>query len=343
MSAGMPLQQYLATWAQGKPAGETIESIISEIVDAGIRLGSLIVSHDLSHQDAMESATNEDSDISQSLELLAHNLFTSALGGLPISMLVSAEHDDPMPIDPLGRFAVAIDPLDGATNIATNLSLGTIFSIFESNGNDLPGMQLGSRQVAAGFLYFGPQTRLVLSCGEGTLQFLLDPARQQFYQLAGPLWIPAGKHEFAINTANYRFWDSSLRHFIDDCIAGEEGALGENFNMRWNGSLVAEAFRILVRGGVFLYPGDSRPNYHNGRLRLLYHAAPLALIIEQAGGAASNGNERILDISVASLHARVPLIFGCKDRVHEVIEYISGVAFDSGHFPLFLNRGLLRN
>ena len=343
MSAAIPLQQFLATWGQGNPSRETIESIVNEIASAGIRLGNLIVTHDLSHQDAMESATMEEGDIRQPLELLAHNLFADALDSLPISMLVSAEQDDPLPIDPLGRFAVAIDPLDGATNIATNLSLGTIFSIFESNGDDLLGMQPGSRQVAAGFLYYGPQTRLILSCGDGTHQFLLDPAREQFYRLGGPLQIPAGKFEFAINTANYRFWDSSLRHFIDDCIAGEEGALGENFNMRWNGSLVAEAFRILVRGGVFLYPGDSRPNYHNGRLRLLYHAAPLALIIEQAGGAASDGNERILDISMPSLHARVPLIFGCKDRVHEVIEYISGVAFDSGHFPLFLNRGLLRN
>ena len=343
MSAAITLQQFLATWAQGNPADATIESIVSVIADAGIRLGKLIVTHDLSRQEAMESATIADGDISQPLELLAHNLFVSALAGLPISMLVSAEHDDPLPIDPLGRFAVAIDPLDGATNIATNLSLGTIFSIFASNGDDLLGMQLGSRQLASGFLYYGPQTRLILSCGEGTHQFLLDPDRGQFYQLAGPLWIPAGKHEFAINTANYRFWDSNLRHFIDDCIAGEDGALGENFNMRWNGSLVAEAFRILVRGGVFLYPGDSRANYHDGRLRLLYHAAPLAMLVEQAGGAASDGNERILDMSVPSLHARVPLIFGCKDRVHEVIEYISGVAFDSGHFPLFLNRGLLRN
>ena len=127
------------------------------------------------------------------------------------------------------------------------------------------------------------------------ISFCWIPPGNSFTSWPGPCAIPAGKHEFAINTANYRFWDSSLRHFIDDCIAGEEGALGENFNMRWNGSLVAEAFRILVRGGVFLYPGDSRPNYHNGRLRLLYHAAPLALIIEQAGGAASDGNERILE------------------------------------------------
>lgn len=343
MSAAIPLQQYLATWAQENPAGATIESIISEIASAGIRLGNLIVTHDLFHLDEMESATIEDDDIGQPLELLAHNLFASALGGLPISMLVSAEHNDPLPIDPLGRFAVAVDPLDGATNIATNLSLGTIFSIFESNGDDLLGMQPGARQVAAGFLYYGPQTRLILSCGDGTYQFLLDPAREQFYQLGGPLWIPAGQREFAINTANYRFWDSSLRHFIDDCIAGEEGALGENFNMRWNGSLVAEAFRILIRGGVFLYPGDSRPNYHNGRLRLLYHAAPLALIIEQAGGAASDGNEPILAIKLATPRARVPLIFGCKERVLEAIDYISGVALDSGCFPLFVNRGLLRN
>ena len=343
MSAAITLRQFLATWGQGNPARETIGSIVNEIASTGIKLYKLIATHDLYHQDGVELTTSEPGDESLPLELLAHNLFASALSVLPISILVSAERDDPQLVNSLGRYGVAIDPLDGAANIATNLSLGTIFSIFESDGDDLLGMQPGARQQAAGFLYYGPQTRLILSCGEGTYQFLLDPGREQFYQLGGPLWIPSGKREFAINTANYRFWDNSLRHFIDDCIAGEEGALGEDFNMRWNGSLVAEGFRILVRGGVFLYPGDSRPDYHNGRLRLLYHAAPLALIIEQAGGAASDGSEPVLALKLASPHARVPLIFGCKDRVREAIDYVSGVALGSGHFPLFVNRGLLRN
>jgi fructose-1,6-bisphosphatase I len=337
------LQHYLESWAQGCPDRTVISSLISEIAGAGVRLSRLIVSRELEQQAGSDSLVAVDDSSIQPMAKLAHELFATALAGLPVSVLASAECSDPVVIDPQGRYAVAIDPLDGEANLEINLSIGSIFSILESEGTDITDLNPGRQQRAAGFLCYGPQTRLVLTVGEGTFQFLLDPAQEQFYQLARPLQIPAGKREFAINIANYRFWDSSLRHFIDDCIAGEEGSLGENFNMRWNGSLVAEAFRILVRGGVFLYPGDARPDYQNGRLRLLYHAAPLALIIEQAGGAASDGNEPILGMPVPSLHARVPLIFGCREQVNEVIEYISGVALDSGHFPLFLNRGLLRN
>lgn len=337
------LQHYLESWAQGGPDRAVITSLVSQIAAAGIRLSRMIVSRELEQKTFSDSVVAVDDRSIQPMARLAHELFATALTGLPVSLLASAECRDPQVIDPQGRYAVAIDPLDGDANVEINLSIGTIFSILECDDSDLAGVEPGRQQRVAGFFYYGPQTRLVLSCGEGTFQFLLDPEQDLFYQLARPMRIPAGKREFAINIANYRYWDSDLRHFIDDCIAGEEGSLGENFNMRWNGSLVAEAFRILVRGGVFLYPGDSRPNYHNGRLRLLYHAAPLAMIIEQAGGAASDGNETILDMPVPSLHARVPLIFGCREQVDEVIEYISGVALDSGHFPLFMNRGLLRN
>jgi fructose-1,6-bisphosphatase I len=276
------------------------------------------------------------------MEFRAHDLFADALGELAVSVLVSADHVEPIAIDPGGRIAVAIDSLDGAANIEINQSLGTIFTILESDGSDLLQLRPCDCQLAAGFFYFGPQTRLILSCGNGTRQFVLDPAQKEFFQVGAAMRIPPGMREFAINTSNYRFWDSNLRHFIDDCIAGAEGALGEDFNMRWNGSLVAEAFRILVRGGVFLYPGDSRPDFGHGRLRLLYHAVPLAMIIEQAGGAANDGSQRILEMKLPALHARVPLIFGCEERVREVIEYISGDALDSGHYPLFEHRGLLR-
>jgi fructose-1,6-bisphosphatase I len=337
------LQHYLESWAQGCPDRAVISSLISEIAGAGIRLSRAIISREIDQHAGPDSLFTAGDRSIQPMAQFAHELFATALAGLPVSMLASAECSAPRVIDPQGRYAVAIDPLDGDTNLEINLSLGTIFSILESDVTDVMGLHPGRQQRAAGFLCYGPQTRLVLTVGEGSCQFLLDPGQEQFYQLGRALRIPAGKREFAINIANYRFWDSSLRHFIDDCIAGEEGSLGENFNMRWNGSLVAEAFRILVRGGVFLYPGDARPDYQNGRLRLLYHAAPLALIIEQAGGAASDGNEPILGMPVPSLHARVPLIFGCREQVNEVIEYISGVALDSGHFPLFLNRGLLRN
>jgi fructose-1,6-bisphosphatase I len=343
MAATGLLQHYLDAWARDNADRQVVATLIGAIAAAGVRLSRLIATRELETGIGIETPTSTAEPAWQPMPALAHKLFADALSGLPVSLLVSAQVSEARVIDPRARYAVAIDPLDGAANLETNQPTGSIFSIVELDAGELVGLKPGKLQRAAGFLYYGPQTRLVLSCGEGTHQFLLDPAAGQFHRLERPLSIPAGKHEFAINTANYRFWDCNLRHFIDDCIAGEEGALGKNFNMRWSGALVAEAFRILLRGGVFLYPGDARPNYRNGRLRLLYHALPLALIIEQAGGAASDGNEPILAMRLGALHARVPLVFGCRERVAEVIDYISGAALDSGHHPLFLNRGLLRN
>jgi len=343
MAATGLLQHYLDAWAGSDADRQAIGALIGAIAATGVNLSSLIATCEPDSEAGVDILPDGHEPAHQSIATLAHELFASALSGLPVSLLVSAESDEAQVIDAQARYAVAIDPLDGAANLETNQSTGSIFSILEMDAGELVGTHPGKHQKAAGFLHYGPQTRLILSCGEGTHQFLLDPASAQFHHLTQPLAIPSGKYEFAINTANYRYWDSNLRHFIDDCVAGEEGALGQNFNMRWSGALVAEAFRILLRGGVFLYPGDARPNYRNGRLRLLYHALPLAMIIEQAGGAASDGNEPILAMRLSALHARVPLIFGCRERVAEVIDYISGVALDSGHHPLFLNRGLLRN
>jgi len=343
MSSTQRLDQYLTTWAQGNPARETIQRLVTALADAGVRLSKVIATHDSSDQLQVADEQNSAADLQKPLDLIAHNIFASVLHGLPVSFLASEESDDLLLIDPQARHGVAIDPLDGSSNIETNMSIGSIFSILEARADELYDIELGDRQRAAGFLLFGPQTRLILSCGEGTLAFRLDPASEQFFMVGEAIRIPPGKYEFAINTSNYRFWDSGLRHFIDDCIAGEDGALGEDFNMRWNAALVAEALRILMRGGVFLYPGDTRPNYQSGRLCLLYQALPMAMLIEQAGGAASDGSQRVLDMKLSSLHARVPLIFGSQDRVREVIDYISGEALNSGHFPLFVNRSLLRN
>jgi fructose-1,6-bisphosphatase I len=338
MSSKRRLDQYLAEWAQGDAGREVVRQLIATLAEAGVRLSRVIAAHDTEGQ-ALTTAAEQQ----KPLELVAHNIFESALRTLPISFLASEECDELLEFGTDARFGVAIDPLDGSPNIETNMTVGSIFSVLEARSDELYDIDLGERQRAAGFLLFGPQIRLILSCGEGTVIFRFDPERKHFYQAGEPLRIPAGKFEFAINTSNYRFWDPSLRHFIDDCIAGEEGALGENFNMRWSAALVAEAYRILMRGGVFLYPGDSRPNYQSGRLNLLYEALPMAMLIEQAGGEANDGSQRILDMKLSSLHERVPLVFGSQDRVREVIDYISGEALNSGNFPLFVNRSLLRN
>lgn len=343
MASSPTLDQFLDSSAQQDPALEELVPIIGGIAKAGISLSDLISRHGLIDYLDKAGDENSDGDLQTPLDITAHNIFEAALRQLPVSFLASEEEVEILEIDSRAAYGVAIDPLDGSSNIETNMSIGTIFSILSGGAEDLLGQDLGSRQKAAGFLVYGPQTRLVLTCGAGSFIFLLEPDTRKFYQVGNAVTIPPKQREFAINTSNYRFWDDSVRQFIDDCIAGEDGPLGEDFNMRWNASLVAEAYRILMRGGVFLYPGDSRPRYQNGRLRLLYEALPLAFVIEQAGGMASDGNHNILESKLVSLHERIPLIFGSSDRVRDVIEYITGEAIENTRFPLFGNRGLLRN
>ena len=189
-------------------------------------------------------------------------------------------------------------------------------------------------------MIYGPQTALALTLGAGTDIFTLDPACGRFVRTAVHVRVPPHAREFAINASNYRHWDMPVRTWFDDCLAGAEGPRGENFNMRWIASMVAEAHRILVRGGVYLYPGDARHGYRNGRLRLLYEANPIAFLIEQAGGCASTGRERILDRMPRLLHERVPVVFGAREEVERIERYHLGQAPKGETSPLFACRGL---
>ena len=337
------LDQFLISSVQRDRSLQPLMPILQGIANAGIALSSLISNHGQPDQVDHAAGEKSDGDIQTPLVVLAQDLFEKILSELPVSFLASEKQSDLVEIDSGAAYGVVFDPLDGSSNFETNGSIGTIFSVLSGNAEDLLEPDLGERQKAAGFLLYGPQTRLVLTCGEGSFIFLLQPGEQIFHQVGDAITVPSKQREFAINTSNYRFWDDTVRQFIDDCIAGEDGPLGENFNMRWNASLVAEAYRILIRGGIFLYPGDSRDGYQNGRLRLLYEALPLAFVVEQAGGMASDGNQRILESKPVSSHQRVPLIFGSSDRVREVIDYISDDAVEKTRFPLFGKRGLLRN
>jgi fructose-1,6-bisphosphatase I len=332
----------LDNWAGSDPARIGLVTILKAIAGASIGLSRSIARHDMLDIDRLGGDLNADGDARKPLDVFAHQVYVDALANMPVGFIASEEAEAAIEVDHNARYGVAIDPLDGSSNIGTNLSIGTIFSVLEASLDELLRVPPGERQRVAGFICYGPQTRLVLTLGEGSRVFLLDPESNEFRSVGDTLSIPPGWCEFAINVSNYRFWEPSVKHFIDDCIAGESGNLGRNFNMRWNASLVAEAFRILARGGVFLYPGDSRPGYANGRLRLLYEALPLAMIVEQAGGSASDGCRRILELPLESLHQRVPLIFGSRDRVEEVIDYIAGTAVEATRFPLFEHRGLLR-
>ena len=338
MESKIRLEQYLAQRAQQAGVHEDLAPLLLAIAGTGAKMAKAI-----SRGGRLAEDERAESGADLPLQQLSQQVFTEALKRLPLSFIASEKGDEVIPVAADKTLGVAIDPLDGSSNIETNTAIGTVFSVLSAGTEALFKEKLGDMLQAAGFLFYGPQTRLILTVGDGTHSFLLDPDDENFYLVAEPLTIPACRHEFAINTSNYRFWDDNVRYFIDDCVAGENGPLGEDFNMRWYASLVAEAYRILVRGGVFLYPGDSRPGYESGRLQLLYEALPLAFIIEQAGGQASDGYERILDMKLASLQTRVPLIFGSSDRVREVIDYITGDAVENTRFPLFEKRSLFRN
>jgi fructose-1,6-bisphosphatase I len=268
-----------------------------------------------------------------------------ALQAAPVAAVLSEEAALPETLDPEAPLCVAIDPLDGSANLENNISLGTIFSI-RPRGNDILStfFEPGTAQCAAGFVVYGPQTTLVLAHNNTVDLFILDRRQGQFLLINRDLRIAPDTPEFAINASNRRHWHGPVRAYIDECLAGSNGDRGSDFNMRWIGSLVAEALRILVRGGVFLYPADARPGYREGRLRLLYEAHPMALVMEWAGGAATTGRRRILELGAKTPHQRVPLIMGSRRGVRDVAVIHEGIEpmFDNSDAPLFARRGLFR-
>ena len=227
---------------------------------------------------------------------------------------------------PQGEYLLLFDPLDGSSNIDVNVSIGTIFSVLkmpeDDRGVDVGDfLQKGSQQVAAGYCVYGPQTTLVLTVGDGVAMFTLDREQGSFVLTQENVRIPADTKEFAINMSNMRHWDEPVKRYIDECLQGKEGPRGKDFNMRWIASMVADVHRIMTRGGIFMYPWDKREPNKPGKLRLLYEANPMGWLIEQAGGAATNGRQRILDIQPAQLHERVSVILGSKNEVERVTSY----------------------
>lgn len=227
---------------------------------------------------------------------------------------------------PQGEYLLMFDPLDGSSNIDINMSIGTIFSVLKKNDahpgvHDSDFFQPGTSQVAAGYCIYGPQTTLVLTVGDGVAMFTLDREQGSFILIEENVKIPEDTKEFAINMSNMRHWDAPMKRYIDECLAGEDGPRGKNFNMRWVAAMVADVHRILCRGGVFMYPWDKREPHKAGKLRLMYEANPMSWLIEQAGGAATNCRERILDIQPTELHQRVSVVLGSKNEVERVTRY----------------------
>jgi fructose-1,6-bisphosphatase len=272
-------------------------------------------------------------------------------GGL-VAGMASEELDDPYPIPaeyPRGRYLLIFDPLDGSSNADVNVSVGTIFSILRHDRKDAPKvedfLQKGIEQVAAGYAIYGPSTMLVLTVGKGTHGFTLDREVGNFILTHPDLRVPEDTSEFAINTSNARFWETPVHRYVTECQDGKSGERGRDFNMRWIASMVAEVHRILVRGGVFMYPRDTRDPEKPGRLRLMYEAGPIGFLVEQAGGAASTGRQRIMELLPHQLHQRVPVILGSKNEVERIVRY--HWEHDKGidrrySSPLFNERSLFR-
>ena len=271
-----------------------------------------------------------------------------------LAAMASAGMDDFYPVPARyrrGKYLLVFDPLDVSGNIDVNISVGTIFSVLRSPSPEAEPrvedfLQPGTQQVGAGFALYGPTTMLVLTTGSGVDGFTLDRDIGAFMLTHPRMRIAEDSPEFAINASNERFWEQPVQRYVQECLAGRTGPRGKDFNMRWVASLVAETFRILTRGGVFLYPRDTKDSARQGRLHLMYTGNPISFIVEQAGGASTTGRERVMELRPESLHQRVPLIFGSKNEVelieHYHREYVDGTdqAFDS---PLFNTRSLLRN
>jgi fructose-1,6-bisphosphatase I len=344
MTGQLSLEDHLQRYCDTAVHALAVAAAVDAIASAAIEIADLASSGQLADASGLTTGRNSDGDLQRDLDVQADAILRGCLAKLPIAALASEEMREPQIGDREARVCVAIDPLDGSSNIDINMTLGTIFSILPVP--DDPGLafrQRGTAQLAAGFVTYGPQISLVLTLGDGVDIFAYDRKSGCFRLARSGVQIPETGEEFAINASNRRHWDPPVRAFIDECLAGIDGPANRNFNMRWIGSLVAEAFRILTRGGVFLYPSDARPGYGDGRLRLAYEAHPMAFIIEQAGGSASTGRERILDLAAHSLHQRVPLIMGSSNEVRRVQElHCDPLLVASVSAPLFARRGFFR-
>lgn len=347
MAASVRLEDFLEGIALRRgEKGRTIAATIMALAGAGRRLAEVAGTGSFAGKlAAVREVTNGNTH--EEFDLQADSIVVDALRAAPVAVVGSEEMTEALILAPDAPLAVAIDPLDGSSNIRTSAPIGTIFSILQVPPNPADGLktaflQCGRDQLAAGFLIYGAHAALVLTVGEGTQIFTLDRVRSVFFLSIACVRVPEETHEYAINGSNQRHWDGATQLYVQDCQQGRDGPRGADFNTRWIASMVAEAYRILMRGGVYLYPADGRQGYLEGRLRLVYEANPIAFLMEQAGGSAIDGYKNILDIVPKSLHQRVPLVFGSRAEVERIARYYAGPAAFAERSPLFGNRSLFR-
>ena len=305
------LAQWLSTQTDDADLGNAIMSMAA----AGADIASVLRRAPIAGQTGLAGSDNVQGEAQKALDVISNDIVLNHLrANAAISILVSEELDEAVELSSQGRLIVATDPLDGSSNLDVNVTVGSIFSIVGSAGGPL---QKGRAQLAAGYVAYGPATSLVVRVDGPTSVFTLDD-KGEWVQTTTEAKVPAASGEFAINTARERFWDTATTGYVRENIAGETGLAGKRYNMRWVGSMVADIHRILMRGGIFLYPLDSETVGKGGRLRLLYEANPMAWLVEGAGGRSTTGTQNILEVDPTDIHQRVPVILGSADEVKRV-------------------------
>jgi len=347
------LSKFLIQQLNGIAGSQDLGALLIDVAAAVKAISAMTAKGALGGYLGEQGSRNVQGEVQQKLDVLAHETMVRSCewGGL-LAGMVSEELEEPYAV-PLeyarGRYLLVFDPLDGSSNTDVNVSVGTIFSVLRHAQSEPPCMadylQPGLKQVAAGYAIYGPATMLVISIGKGTHGFTLDREIGNFILTHPDLQIPPDTSEFAINTSNARFWEPPVHRYVSECQAGKSGVRSRDFNMRWIASLVAEVHRILMRGGVFMYPKDTKERGKPGRLRLLYEANPISLLVEQAGGRASTGSQRLLEVKPGALHERVPLILGSRHEVERIERYHAEWACGTDRpftSPLFNERSLFR-
>ncbi|MEW5754783.1 MAG: class 1 fructose-bisphosphatase [Pseudomonadota bacterium] len=330
MSTGTSFRQYIANEQRAGRVDADLAGLLNDTLTACKQ-----ISYDLSQGAlmgvlGMAGSENVQGEDQKKMDVISNEVMIAANNRSGYVAGMASEEEETayqLPADaPRGKYLLLFDPLDGSSNIDVNISVGTIFSVLRApagakNPTDADFLQKGTQQVCAGFVVYGQSTVLVMTLGNGTHGFTLDRNIGEFVLTQPNIKIPADTKEFAINASNMRFWEAPVKKYVDECLAGKIGTRDKDFNMRWVASMVAEVYRILTRGGIFMYPLDSKMKDKGGKLRLMYEANPMSFIVEQAGGASSTGRERIMDIQPNGLHQRVPVILGSKNEVERVVSY----------------------
>jgi fructose-1,6-bisphosphatase I len=330
----MTMAQLLTDYLNTQPSPPALSTLILSVADRCAQISAEVRRAALLGILGEAGSGNVQGETQKKLDVIANDMLLQAGIEGGVFSVASEEMDNPVPglagkggqgdQGSQGRYLLLFDPLDGSSNIDVNVSIGTIFSILKAPATALAEdhdmfLQAGSQQAAAGYVVYGPCTQLVISLGKGVAEFILD--HNQWWLTNPQMQIPKETKEFSINASNARHWHAPVKRYVDEMLAGKGGPLKKDFNMRWVGSMVADVHRVLTRGGIFMYPQDAREPDKPGKLRLMYEANPMAFLVEQAGGAATNGTSRILDLSPSKIHERVAVFMGSQHEVDRVTGY----------------------